>query len=86
MTHDAMHLEGPSTKIPAGPRRSLVANRQSGQIILMYLFFLLPMTMIVLSVFNVGNIVAEKMKVQNAADNAAYSAAVWEARYMNLMA
>jgi hypothetical protein len=52
----------------------------------MYLFFLLPMTMIVLSVFNVGQIVSEKMLVQNAADNAAYSAAVWEARYMNLTA
>jgi hypothetical protein len=73
-------------KPSCGPRQSLVPNRQSGQIILMYLFFLLPMTMIVLSVFNVGNMVAEKMKVQNAADNAAYSAAVWEARYMNLTA
>jgi hypothetical protein len=39
-----------------------------------------------MSVFNVGQIVAEKMKVQNAADNAAYSAAVWEARGMNLTA
>jgi hypothetical protein len=52
----------------------------------MYLFFLLPMTMIVLSVFNVGQIVSEKMLLQNAADDAAYSAAVWEARYMNLTA
>jgi len=68
-----------------GPRRR-IAPAQSGQVILMYLFFLLPMTMIMLSVFNVGQLVAEKMKVQNAADNAAYSAAVWEARYMNLTA
>jgi hypothetical protein len=68
-----------------GPRQS-IAGPQSGQVILLYLFFLLPMTMICLSVFNVGQIVAEKIKVQNAADNAAYSAAVWEARYMNLTA
>jgi hypothetical protein len=68
-----------------GPRKR-IAGSQSGQIILLYLFFLLPMTMICFSVFNVGQIVAEKMKVQNAADNAAYSAATWEARYMNLTA
>jgi len=80
------HSEGTSTGARCGPRRFLTPRGQSGQIILMYLFFLLPMTMIVLSVFNVGNMVAEKMKVQNAADNAAYSAAVWEARYMNLTA
>jgi len=80
------HPEGTCTRARSGPRRFLTPRGQSGQIILMYLFFLLPMTMIVLSVFNVGNMVAEKMKVQNAADNAAYSAAVWEARYMNLMA
>jgi hypothetical protein len=66
--------------------RKRIAGSQSGQIILLYLFFLLPMTMICFSVFNVGQIVAEKMKVQNAADNAAYSAATWEARYMNLTA
>lgn len=53
---------------------------------MMYLIFLLPMTMVLLSVYNVGMTVSEKMKVQNAADNAAYSAAVWEARYMNLSA
>jgi hypothetical protein len=75
-----------SMEVRVGPRRTLAPRGESGQIILMYLFFLLPMTMIVLSVFNVGQIVSEKMLVQNAADNAAYSAAVWEARYMNLTA
>ena len=69
-----------------GPRRSLRPHGQGGQILLMYLIFLLPMTMVLLSVFNVGMTVSEKMKVQNAADNAAYSAATWEARYMNLSA
>jgi Putative Flp pilus-assembly TadE/G-like len=80
------HSEPTPTESRIGPRRRIVPRGESGQIILMYLFFLLPMTMIVLSVFNVGQIVSEKMLVQNAADNAAYSAAVWEARYMNLTA
>ncbi len=61
-------------------------GKQSGQVPLMYLFLLLPMPLKCLPVFNVGQMVSEKMKVQNAADNAAYSAAVWEARYMNLTA
>src|ERR1051325_3122891 len=78
-------MESSSMVRTNGPRRH-IGGAQSGQVILLYLFFLLPMTMICLSVFNVGQIVAEKMKVQNAADNAAYSAAVWEARYMNLTA
>lgn len=52
----------------------------------MYLIFLIPMSVLVLSVFNVGIVVSEKMKLQNAADAAAYSAGVWEARYANLAA
>lgn len=69
-------------------RRSSAARRlgEAGQVLLLYLIFLIPMTMVLLSVYNVGMTVSEKMKVQNAADNAAYSAAVWEARYMNLSA
>ena len=69
-----------------GPRKRITKPGQDGQILLMYMIFLLPMTMIVFSVYNVGQLVSEKMKVQTAADNAAYSAAVWEARYMNLSA
>ena len=69
-----------------GPRRRLSKPGQDGQILLMYMIFLLPMTMIVFSVYNVGMLTGEKMKLQTTADNAAYSAAVWEARYMNLSA
>lgn len=69
-----------------GPRRRITPSGQEGQILLMYMIFLLPMTMIVFSVFNVGMLTSQKMELQNAADNAAYSAAVWEARYMNLSA
>lgn len=81
---------GPKTvmnvEIRVGVRASLRPRGQRGQVLLMYLIFLLPMTMMLLSVYNVGMLVSEKTKVQNAADNAAYSAAVWEARYMNLTA
>jgi len=35
--------------------------------------FLIPLTVAGLSVYNVGMITTEKMKLQNAADNAAYS-------------
>ena len=54
--------------------------------LLMFLIFLLPMTMVTMSIFNIGVAASEKIKVQDAADNAAYSAATWEARYMNLTA
>jgi hypothetical protein len=69
-----------------GARKRISRSGQEGQILLMYMIFLLPMTFMVFSVYNVGMLTAEKMKVQTAADNAAYSAAVWEARYMNLSA
>ncbi len=52
----------------------------------MFLTFLLPVTVITFSIYNVGVVVAEKMKLQNAADNVAYSAATFDARYMNLNA
>lgn len=61
-------------------------RRQRGQVLLLFLIFLLPMTMALFSVYNVGTVVANKMELQNAADNAAYSAAIWDARYMNQMA
>ena len=70
-----------------GVRRTLAAERsQCGQILTMFLIFLIPLTIAGLSVYNVGMMTTEKMKIQNAADNAAYSAAVWNARYMNLTA
>jgi len=68
----------------SGPRRFLSPRGMGGQIIVFYLVFIIPMAMLMFSIYNVGQLVTEKMKLQNAADNAAYSAAVWEARYMNL--
>lgn len=67
----------------SGPRRSL-SRGMGGQIIVFYMVFIIPMAMMLFAVYNVGQLASEKMKLQNAADNAAYSAAVWEARYMNM--
>lgn len=71
---------------PTCVRRRLSRANQRGQMLVMFLIFLIPLTLAALSVYNVGMIASEKMKIQNAADNAAYSAATWEARYMNLAA
>jgi hypothetical protein len=68
----------------SGVRRFLSPRGMGGQIIVFYLVFVIPMSMLMFSIYNVGQLASEKMKLQNAADNAAYSAAVWEARYMNL--
>jgi hypothetical protein len=68
----------------SGARRFLSPRGTGGQIIVFYLVFIIPMAMLMFSIYNVGQLASEKMKLQNAADNAAYSAAVWEARYMNL--
>jgi putative Flp pilus-assembly TadE/G-like protein len=80
-----------TTERRSGPRRSLARRHRffsprgmGGQIIVFYLVFIIPMAMLMFSIYNVGQLATEKMKLQTAADNAAYSAAVWEARYMNL--
>jgi hypothetical protein len=72
----------------SAPRRASRPHRlaERGQVLVLLLIFLLPMTMAVMSVYNVGQVVSDKMSLQNAADNAAYSAAIWDARYMNQMA
>ena len=71
--------------VPRRAKKSLLRD-QAGQLLVMWLIFMLPMVVVCFSVYNVGVAVSEKMKVQTAADNAAYSAATWNARYMNLTA
>jgi hypothetical protein len=63
--------------------RSTILANQRGQLLVMWLIFMLPMVALTFSVYNVGVTVSEKMKVQSAADAAAYSAATWNARYLN---
>ena len=59
---------------------------EGGQIVVFTAIFGLILVMFVSLVYNVGVFVGEKMKVQDAADAAAYSQAVWEARTLNFYA
>jgi hypothetical protein len=60
--------------------------RQTGQSAVLFLAFLAAMLGSLLVVFNVGQTTNAKMRAMNAADAAAYSGALWEARTLNLQA
>ena len=57
---------------------------ESGQIIVFVCVFMIAILVFALSVMNIGHITNEKIKLQNAADFAALSAATWQARAMNM--
>src|SRR5262249_45453084 len=59
---------------------------EEGQVLVIGLFVCVALFMASMTVANVGMMVAEKIKLQDTVDAAAYSAAVAEARYMNLSA
>lgn len=59
---------------------------EEGQVLLIGLIVCLGLVMVSISVANIGMMVAEKIQLQDTVDAAAYSAAVQEARYMNLSA
>jgi Putative Flp pilus-assembly TadE/G-like len=59
---------------------------QSGQALIVMLAFVATLVGGFLLVFNVGQTVNDKIKLLNAADAAAYSAALWEARSLNYQA
>ncbi len=63
-----------------------VRVRQAGQSIVLFLGFIAAILGSLLVVFNVGQTTNAKMRAMNAADAAAYSGAVWEARTLNLQA
>jgi hypothetical protein len=60
--------------------------RQAGQSIVLFLAFIAAILGSMLVVFNVGQTTNAKMRAMNAADAAAYSGALWEARTLNLQA
>ena len=64
----------------------LIKNDQGGQILVFTAITLIVLVMFAASVYNVGMVVGEKMKLQNTADACAYSAAIWEARCFNFLA
>jgi hypothetical protein len=60
--------------------------RQAGQSVVLLLGFVAAVLGALLVVFNVGQTTNAKMRAMNAADAAAYSGALWEARALNLQA
>jgi hypothetical protein len=58
----------------------------SGQALVVMLAFMASLVGAFVLVFNVGQVVNDKIKLVNAADAAAYSAALWEARSLNYQA
>lgn len=69
-----------------GPAIGGSSDSESGQVLVIGLIVCVGLVMISVTVANVGMMVAEKIQLQDTADAAAYSAAVQEARYMNLSA
>jgi hypothetical protein len=61
----------------------MLRRTNSGQALILAVAFTALLAAASLLVFNVGQTVNDKMRLQNAADAAAYSAAVWEARSLN---
>lgn len=61
-------------------------KHQSGQTMVFALVFIVVILIGVIILFNTGQLTRHKMEVQNAADAAAYSAAILSARELNFMA
>ncbi|MDY6862164.1 MAG: Tad domain-containing protein [Thermodesulfobacteriota bacterium] len=61
-------------------------KREEGQILVVSVLVLLLLIVFIYAVFNVGQMVSERMRIQNIADAAAYSGAVWEAKLLNFTA
>ncbi len=61
-------------------------KKNCGQSMVFVLIFLLAISMLALSVQSVGNLVRSRIRLQNAADAAARTAAVWKARSFNEIA
>lgn len=60
--------------------------KSRGQTLVLFLGFMAAMTGMLLIVFNSGQVSNAKMRAMNAADAAAYSGAVWQARTLNFQA
>ena len=61
-------------------------SRRRGQTLVLFLGFVAAMVGMMLVVFNSGQVTNAKMRAMNAADAAAYSGALWEARSLNFQA
>ncbi len=64
----------------------MTCRSHSGQALVVMLAFMACLTGAFVMIFNAGQVVNDKIKLTNAADAAAYSAALWEARSLNFQA
>ena len=67
-------------------RSNELARGTSGAALAITLSFVMPVYLMVIGIYGVGEIVRNKIEIQNAADAAAYSAAVVQADYLSRMA
>lgn len=74
---------GASSRLFEYPRLSC---RQGGQVLPLGLVLLLFGVLISLALFNTGQLASEKVRITNAADAAAYSGLLWQARALNFQA
>ena len=67
-------------------RESRIYKSQAGQMLVIFALTWMIFAGGLLTVYNTGTLVGERIRLQNAADSAAYSGAVWEARALNYIA
>ena len=67
-------------------RCALLCKGNDGAALAITLAFMLPVCILFIGIYGVGEIVRQKIELQNAADAAAYSAAVVQADYLSRMA
>lgn len=72
------------------PRSLKLARRfardEDGAVMILTVLLMMLMVKVCFSTFNVGVLTAERMRLQMVADTAAYSSAVWQARFLNYCA
>lgn len=61
-------------------------NHQKGQVLPVGIAFIMFSALLVLVMFNTGKLATERSRITNAADSAAYSGLVWQARALNFQA
>ena len=67
-------------------RCGLLYSNCDGAALAITLAFMLPVSILFIGIYGVGELVRNKIELQNAADAAAYSAAVVQADYLSRMA
>ena len=69
----------------SGKCRELISDSK-GAALAITLAFVMPISLLVIGIYGIGEVVRNKIELQNAADAAAYSAAVVQADYLSRMA